>query len=136
MTHHGLGSRAYKDSYPDIEINSEWFHCRVCQTSVKFMKDTIVSHLKPHGLDLEKYKREYMEEEDWPYHPNHRSKPNPTFRRESASSLENNSGEPTGQKSENSEFSDENVNDSTNAKTGGLWNRYKLGNTSYKLCST
>lgn len=122
MTHHGLGSRAYKESYPDIEINTEWFNCRVCRNSVKFMKDTIVSHIKIHGLNLEKYEREYMEEEDWPYHPNHQSRPGATLRRESLSSLEN-IAEQSGRKSENSENSDENMSDQANSKPGDIWNR-------------
>ena len=38
----------------------EWFFCRLCQGSVKFNKDQIIAHLKPHRIGLEEYERDYM----------------------------------------------------------------------------
>ena len=71
MTSHGLGSRSYRDSYPDLEVGREWLLCRVCQAGVQFMKDPIVAHLRTHGLELNIYERDYMRPEDWPYHPDY-----------------------------------------------------------------
>ena len=120
MSHHGLGSKAYKESYPDIEISREWFRCRICKTSVKFMKDPISSHLKTHGLELSSYESQHMREEDWPYHPDYVSVP-ADGRRESLNSSEPND-EQNGRRSSNSLYSDDNMNDRS-SKSTDPWNK-------------
>jgi len=64
---HGISFRDYKDKYPDLEIVTNWFVCRLCNTQVKFTKESIMGHLKMgHSLDLQTYEAHYMEESDWP----------------------------------------------------------------------
>jgi len=67
---HGIHIKDYKESgYPDIEIETNWFQCRLCTTRTKFVKDCIEPHVKmSHSMSLDTYERECMREEDWPYH--------------------------------------------------------------------
>ena len=64
---HGLTFREYRAKHPDLEIHSQWLLCRLCNTQVKFTKESISGHLKlTHGTDLATYEQCYMQEEDWP----------------------------------------------------------------------
>jgi len=64
---HGISFKDYKDKYPDLEVVTNWFVCRLCNTKVKFTKESIMGHLKMgHSLDLQTYEDHYMEESDWP----------------------------------------------------------------------
>lgn len=57
-----------KSNYPDIEVETNWFQCRLCSARTKFVKDCIAPHLKmSHGMDIDTYEREIMLPEDWPY---------------------------------------------------------------------
>ena len=66
---HGIQSKDYKEArYPDIEVETNWFQCRLCPARTKFVKDCIAPHLKmSHSMDIETYEREVMQPEDWPY---------------------------------------------------------------------
>ena len=68
---HGIPIKDYKESnYPDIEVETNWFSCRLCGSRTKFVKDCIAPHLKmSHNLDIETYENEYMQAEDWPQKP-------------------------------------------------------------------
>ncbi len=35
-----------KANYPDIEVETNWFQCRLCAARTKFVKDCIAPHLK------------------------------------------------------------------------------------------
>ncbi|XP_071743490.1 uncharacterized protein [Lepeophtheirus salmonis] len=65
---HGIPIKEYKErNYPDIEVVTNWFQCRLCSTKTKFVKDCISPHLKmSHSIDIEDYERQYMRPEDWP----------------------------------------------------------------------
>jgi hypothetical protein len=65
---HGIPIKDYKESnYPDIEVETNWFQCRLCPAKTKFVKDCIAPHLKmSHNLDIETYEQEFMKPEDWP----------------------------------------------------------------------
>lgn len=57
-----------KMNYPDIEVETNWFQCRLCSARTKFVKDCIAPHLKmSHGMNMDTYEREVMQPEDWPY---------------------------------------------------------------------
>ena len=66
---HGLPIKDYKEAnYPDIEVETNWFQCRLCPARTKFVKDCIAPHLKmSHNMDIEVYERDIMQPEDWPY---------------------------------------------------------------------
>ena len=66
---HGIQIKDYKEAnYPDIEVETNWFQCRLCPARTKFVKDCIAPHLKmSHSMDIETYERELMQPEDWPY---------------------------------------------------------------------
>ena len=66
---HGLPIKEYKEAnYPDIEVETNWFQCRLCPARTKFVKDCIAPHLKmSHNMDIEVYERDIMQPEDWPY---------------------------------------------------------------------
>lgn len=66
---HGIPIKEYKESnYPDIEVETNWFQCRLCPARTKFVKDCIAPHLKmSHNMDIEVYERDIMQPEDWPY---------------------------------------------------------------------
>ncbi len=65
---HGIPIKEYKESsYPDIEVETNWFQCRLCSARTKFVKDCIAPHLKmSHNMDIETYERDVMQPEDWP----------------------------------------------------------------------
>jgi hypothetical protein len=52
---HGIPIKEYKESsYPDIEVETNWFQCRLCSAKTKFVKDCIAPHLKmSHNMDIE-----------------------------------------------------------------------------------
>ena len=66
---HGIAIKDYKEAnYPDIEVETNWFQCRLCPARTKFVKDCIAPHLKmSHSMDIDTYERELMQPEDWPY---------------------------------------------------------------------
>jgi hypothetical protein len=66
---HGIPIKDYKEAnYPDIEVETNWFQCRLCPARTKFVKDCIAPHLKmSHSMDIDTYERELMQSEDWPY---------------------------------------------------------------------
>ena len=66
---HGIPIKDYKEAnYPDIEVETNWFQCRLCPARTKFVKDCIAPHLKmSHSMDIDTYERELMQPEDWPY---------------------------------------------------------------------
>ena len=66
---HGIPIKDYKEqNYPDIEVETNWFQCRLCPARTKFVKDCIAPHLKmSHSMDIDTYERELMQPEDWPY---------------------------------------------------------------------
>ncbi len=66
---HGIPIKEYKESnYPDIEVETNWFQCRLCPARTKFVKDCIAPHLKmSHNMDIEEYEQTIMQPEDWPY---------------------------------------------------------------------
>ena len=68
---HGIAIKDYKESnYPDIEVETNWFQCRLCAARTKFVKDCIAPHLKmSHNMDIETYESRYMRPEDWPQKP-------------------------------------------------------------------
>ena len=42
-----VNPQEYKEaSYPDIEVETHWFQCRLCPGRTKFVKDCIAPHLK------------------------------------------------------------------------------------------
>ena len=44
---HGIQIRDYKEAkYPDIEVETNWFQCRLCPARTKFVKDCIAPHLR------------------------------------------------------------------------------------------
>jgi len=91
---HGISFRDYKDKYPDLEIVTNWFVCRLCNTKVKFTKESIVGHLKMgHSLDLQTYESHYMEECDWPDSQAETETVTVTNRRESVHSFDSLPGE-------------------------------------------
>ena len=56
-----------KANYPDIEVETNWFQCRLCPTRTKFVKDCVAPHLKmSHNLEIEQYEKDYMQASDWP----------------------------------------------------------------------
>ncbi len=65
---HGIAIQDYKRlNYPDIEVETNWFQCRLCPTRTKFVKDCVAPHLKmSHNLEVEAYEKKYMQPEDWP----------------------------------------------------------------------
>ncbi len=65
---HGIPIKEYKESnYPDIEVETHWFQCRLCTARTKFVKDCIAPHLKmSHNMDIETYEQQVMMPEDWP----------------------------------------------------------------------
>ena len=66
---HGIPIKEYKEAnYPDIEVETNWFQCRLCPARTKFVKDCIAPHLKmSHNMDIDIYERDVMQPEDWPY---------------------------------------------------------------------
>ena len=65
---HHISINDYKKAnYPDIEVETNWFQCRLCPTRTKFVKDCVAPHLKmSHNLEIEQYEKDYMLPEDWP----------------------------------------------------------------------
>ena len=65
---HHISINDYKKAnYPDIEVETNWFQCRLCPKRTKFVKDIVTPHLKlSHNLEIEQYEKEYMQPEDWP----------------------------------------------------------------------
>ena len=56
-----------KQKYPDIEVVTNWFPCRLCGARVKFVKDCISPHLRvSHSLGIKEYEEKFMQPEDWP----------------------------------------------------------------------
>ncbi|TRY71884.1 hypothetical protein TCAL_08435, partial [Tigriopus californicus] len=65
---HGIPIKDYKEkNYPDIEVETRWFQCRLCTARTKFVKDCIAPHLKmSHNMEIEYYEKNFMKTEDWP----------------------------------------------------------------------
>eukprot|EP00095_Tigriopus_kingsejongensis_P008992 maker-scaffold783_size97670-snap-gene-0.20 protein:Tk08992 transcript:maker-scaffold783_size97670-snap-gene-0.20-mRNA-1 annotation:"hypothetical protein HMPREF1544_09400" len=65
---HGIPIKEYKEkNYPDIEVETRWFQCRLCSARTKFVKDCIAPHLKmSHNMEIEHYEKNCMQPEDWP----------------------------------------------------------------------
>ena len=65
---HHISINDYKKAnYPDIEVETNWFQCRLCPTRTKFVKDCVAPHLKmSHNLEIEQYEKDFMQPEDWP----------------------------------------------------------------------
>jgi predicted transcriptional regulator len=65
---HGISIQDYKKAnYPDIEVETNWFKCRLCPTRTKFVKDCVAPHLKmSHSMEIETYEEQFMLPEDWP----------------------------------------------------------------------
>ena len=120
MTSHGLGSRAYRDAHPDIEVNAEWFLCRICTTKVKFMKDPITVHLKAHGLGLDQYEARHMRAEDWPDHPQHDN----DLEKEGAGPVEGDDAGSRGPSPLDREDVNQNDSASAAARAQNPWNRF------------
>jgi hypothetical protein len=59
--HDKISRTAYKEMFPDVDIDLPIWRCQICGNGIKWVRDNIFYHLRTHHFTLDSYRRIYIE---------------------------------------------------------------------------